>query len=223
MSETSKLYDPNVYPGNLLAELERNGNREPILCLPEDWELSLEYVFTVGLTEREAKIVKQRYQQGMTYESIGMAHGVTRERVRQIDAKALRKLRHPSRWRYIQYGITAVVESVHEVAFQEGYQKGYQFGCLQGYKTAVADVKANKVNYLEHGDLTLEDLELSVRSHNCMYRAGVKCAMDIIDMGYHKLIRVRNFGKKSYDEIIEKLEKLGYDVRNLLPPEAKEL
>ena len=217
MSELNKIYDPNVYPGNLLIALAKFGNREPLKTLPADWEVSLEYVITNGLTEREAGIVKLRYQQGMTYDSIGKVYGVTRERVRQIDAKALRKLRHPSRWRYIQYGINGVVDSIKETAFQEGYQRGIQFG----YKKAIADAKANSVNHLEYGDLKLEDLDLSVRSFNCMYRAGVKCAVDIVDMGYRGLVLVRGFGKRSYDEVIEKLAQFGYDVSNLLPPEGE--
>ena len=212
-----KPYDPNVYPGKLLAVIEDGGCRENLQTLPKDWEVSLEYVIANGLTEREAGIVKLRYQQGMTYDSIGKVYGVTRERVRQIDAKAIRKLRHPGRWRYIQYGINGVVDAIKETAFQEGYQKGVQFG----YKKALADAKTGKVNHLEHGDLTLEDLDLSVRSFNCLYRAGAKCAMDIVDMGYHKLIHVRNFGKRSYDEVIGRLKQFGYDVSNLLPPEEE--
>lgn len=107
MSEMNRPYDPNVYPGKLLAEIEKFGNREPLQTLPADWEISLEYAITNGLTEREANIVKMRYQQGMTYDSIGKVYGITRERVRQIHNKALRKFRHPSLWRYIQYGIVS--------------------------------------------------------------------------------------------------------------------
>lgn len=54
-----------------------------------------------GLTPREAKVLRMRFGIGMntdhTLEEVGKQFDVTRERIRQIEAKALRKLRHPSR------------------------------------------------------------------------------------------------------------------------------
>ena len=58
------------------------------------------------LTEREAKIIKLRFGIGVGYprtlEEVGHIFNVTRERVRQIEAKAIRKLRHPSRSKYLR-------------------------------------------------------------------------------------------------------------------------
>ena len=54
-----------------------------------------------SLTEREEKVLRMRFGIGIksdhTLEEVGQEFGVTRERIRQIEAKALRKLRHPSR------------------------------------------------------------------------------------------------------------------------------
>ena len=49
------------------------------------------------MSERETYVLDRRFVKDMTFEEIAKEHGVTRERIRQIEAKALRKLRHPSR------------------------------------------------------------------------------------------------------------------------------
>jgi RNA polymerase primary sigma factor len=58
------------------------------------------------LTERESKVLKLRFglegSKQMTLEEVGKVFGVTRERIRQIEAKALRKLKHPSRRKKLQ-------------------------------------------------------------------------------------------------------------------------
>ena len=59
-----------------------------------------------ALSDREAKVLKMRFGlnggKAMTLEEVGQKFGVTRERIRQIEAKALRKLRHPSRRKQLQ-------------------------------------------------------------------------------------------------------------------------
>jgi len=58
------------------------------------------------LTDRERKIIVLRYgledDRSRTLEEVGQEFNVTRERIRQIEAKALRKLRHPSRSRKLK-------------------------------------------------------------------------------------------------------------------------
>jgi RNA polymerase primary sigma factor len=59
-----------------------------------------------SLTPREERIVRMRFGLGMnndhTLEEVGKRFSLTRERIRQIEAKALRKLRHPSRSRVLR-------------------------------------------------------------------------------------------------------------------------
>ena len=59
-----------------------------------------------SLTERESKVLRMRFglagDKPLTLEEVGKVFGVTRERIRQIESKALRKLRHPSRRRKLQ-------------------------------------------------------------------------------------------------------------------------
>ena len=63
-------------------------------------------------------------------------------------------------------------------------------------------------------DKNIEDLELSVRSYNCLKRAGIHKVSDLIQKSEDDMLKVRNLGRKSLDEVINKLEKLGLGLRS---------
>ena len=60
-------------------------------------------------------------------------------------------------------------------------------------------------------EMSIEDLELSVRSFNCLKRAGISTVEDIINMTESELMKVRNLGKKSLDEVTFKIHSLGLE------------
>ncbi len=60
-------------------------------------------------------------------------------------------------------------------------------------------------------EMSIEDLELSVRSFNCLKRAGISTVEDITNMTEAEMMKVRNLGKKSLDEVTYKLHSLGLD------------
>ena len=60
-------------------------------------------------------------------------------------------------------------------------------------------------------EMTIEDLELSVRLFNCLKRAGISTVEDISNMTEQEMMKVRNLGKKSLDEVTFKLRSLGLD------------
>ena len=61
--------------------------------------------------------------------------------------------------------------------------------------------------------MTIEELDLSVRSFNCLKRAGINTVEDLISKTEEDMMRVRNLGRKSLEEVVEKLESLGYKLR----------
>ena len=60
-------------------------------------------------------------------------------------------------------------------------------------------------------EMSIEDLELSVRSFNCLKRAGIATVEDLINKTETDMMKVRNLGKKSFDEVTAKLHSLGLD------------
>jgi DNA-directed RNA polymerase subunit alpha len=62
-------------------------------------------------------------------------------------------------------------------------------------------------------EMTIEELDLSVRSFNCLKRAGIDTVEDLVSRTEDEMIKVRNLGKKSLEEVIQKLESLGLALR----------
>ena len=62
-------------------------------------------------------------------------------------------------------------------------------------------------------DILIEELELGVRSYNCLKRAGIQTVGDLITKSEGELAAIPNFGKKSIDEVIETLNARGLDLR----------
>ena len=62
-------------------------------------------------------------------------------------------------------------------------------------------------------EMTIEELDMSVRSFNCLKRAGINTVEDLICKTEEDMIKVRNLGKKSLEEVIQKLHSLGLDLK----------
>ena len=60
-------------------------------------------------------------------------------------------------------------------------------------------------------EMSIEELELSVRSYNCLKRANISTVEDLISKTESEMMKVRNLGKKSFDEVTAKLHSLGLD------------
>ena len=63
-------------------------------------------------------------------------------------------------------------------------------------------------------EMSIEELELSVRSFNCLKRAGIATVEDLTNKTETDMLKVRNLGKKSFDEVVAKLHSLGLDFAN---------
>ena len=62
-------------------------------------------------------------------------------------------------------------------------------------------------------EMTIEELDMSVRSFNCLKRAGIDTVEDLTNRTEEDMIKVRNLGKKSLEEVIQKLRSLGLELK----------
>ena len=82
-------------------------------------------------------------------------------------------------------------------------------------KNAVIMVEPEETKKVKVLEMTIEELDLSVRSFNCLKRAGIDTVEDLINRTEEDMIKVRNLGRKSLEEVIQKLHSLGLDLKKV--------
>lgn len=219
-----------TWPYNLLDAIQHVGTKsdfhdEGIINYPitQIQMEALDYCIEHYLTEREQKCIFAQFKEDLTLEEVGKRFNVGKERIRQINAKSIRKLRHPSRFNLIRYGLGRLVtnEKQRKVELLE-HELSDKIFELE-IRTAAINRKLERLDEeypdivdkieTEHGlmDTAVSDLGLSVRSYNCLIRAGCATVSDVITkIEDGSIIGIRNLGRHSCSEIANKLIDMGY-------------
>ena len=201
------IKEKKEYPKNLLSQVFVNGLPTD---LPDDVALVLEYIIQKTLTEREGRVLDMRYKRYMTMAAIGEEYGLRAERIRQIEAKAVRKLRHPSRSRYILMGMEGYINYLRDTAVDERlreYKK--EIVTLEKKIAELTDTEyEEEKNELENAPLA--ELDLSVRTFNILYRAGYSTVKELLDADAEKIVSLPNLGLKNFSDLIDVLSEKGF-------------
>ncbi len=95
------------------------------------------------------------------------------------------------------------------------------FGLARELNTAAEGVEIGPapVDVLVSSELSvpIEDLDLSVRSYNCLKREGINTLSELVALSEHQLMNIRNFGQKSVDEVRDKLIEMGLSLKDSVP------
>jgi DNA-directed RNA polymerase subunit alpha len=92
---------------------------------------------------------------------------------------------------------------------------------MDDYDALVPDeIAPIEVSGQEHLDLPIEALDLSERPRNCLRRAQVQTVGELIEKSEEDLLNVTNFGQKSLEEVVAKLDELGFSLRNYADSEG---
>lgn len=138
------------------------------------------------LSEREQMIMWSRYAEKKTLREVALEFNVVAERIRQIEAKALRKLGHPRN----RSCVMAISVKQHQDEISEYEEEMKKNGALP---KVIAEIP-------------IEELDLSIRPYNCLRRAGISTIEQLQQVPEEKLWRLRNLGRKSMEEIQSKLK-----------------
>lgn len=194
------------YPANILAAalgLDRDDPASNVELAGYDLRPMYELGF---LTERERQVMSYRYFDKMTLDEVAVVYSVTRERIRQIEAKALRKIR-ARRNKWSIYSKDEVYDNV---------------------KRSLEEIKA----VIDGGEVTLSTqsadictLDLSVRAYNCLHRSGITTIQELIAFDknqseeyangrYNRTwLGIRNMGRNTLKEVHDRvLDRIGYEI-----------
>ena len=195
------------YPDNLLAAIIDTTKLDPLDSFSREQQAGLNYaLFT--LEDREQEVLRMRYEEGLTISEIAAEFSVSQGRVRQIESKALVRLRYPYRWNYIKMGITGYLQYKARSEYNRGYSDGHRAGYADGFE----DGKRGVTRELGPDHILnqpLEQLNLSVRPHNCLVSKHCKTIGDVARLSEDQIRVIRNFGRKSAAEVAQKLKDIG--------------
>jgi DNA-directed RNA polymerase subunit alpha len=95
------------------------------------------------------------------------------------------------------------------------------FGLARELNTAAEGVEIGPapVEVVTEGELSIpiEDLDLSVRSYNCLKREGINTVSELVALSEAQLMNIRNFGQKSVFEVRDKLTEMGLSLKDAVP------
>ena len=193
------------YPENLIIEigLENVFEANEYVPLSDDQLTGLEHAIST-LKPAERTILKLRYNDLLTWRKIGETFERSPERVRQLGQRGIRKLRHPSRLPYIQFGM-------------QGYTEWMEKKRVAEEALLNASLVDNPESLLEHLDyIPVENIGLSYRSISCLSYAGIKTVGQLYRMIKQKpewAESIRNLGYRGKSDIRRALKKYGLSIQ----------
>ena len=199
------LWPHNLYASVFGAETE----------LPVDVDDAIEYALS-KVSQRESLVVFHRFKESLSLEDVSNEIAVTKERVRQIENKALKKLKHPVLSNVLKKGLALHLK---EVELENVQKKAANAALLAQADMDISKYLAEEEAMVQASSDMLKTpisyINFDVRAFNCLMRAGLKTVGDILKTPYADLIHIHNLGRKSLEHVIFKLKEHGFDYLEL--------
>lgn len=221
--EEIKKLDDHPFPFNAL---EITMSEEEITNIPLSLIDDVEKLIMNSdvIKPRELDCFLKHFRDGITLEEIGKQLEVSRERVRQLCWLACKKLKHlilnydkmVERERKLQQEKEQMEKlEEHRREIIEIFRQSGVYNEDMVIEFGTVEVCPSESSYLKQTlNTTIEEMDLSVRSFNCLRRAGIQTLEDLTKHTENEMYKVRNLGKKSLREIKEKLLGFGLSFKD---------
>lgn len=206
------------FPFNLVADVFFLRTQEKIESISDKTAAGSLIALSL-LTEDEKALMTMWYERRMSNTAISKALGVTTARATLIREKSLRKLRHPSRSKYMGDGFLADEtdrEKYKRQGYNDGYEDGVKVGLNAGLSLCLTEEESTARKQLTAAEmieraclLRLEELDLNVRSYNCLRRAGCWTIADVLALTREQILTIRGLGVGSISVVADTLCRFG--------------
>lgn len=183
----------NSHQYNLLFN-KITGNEGMFIIHPSDFNKSVEFVINRYLPEKEKEIIKMRFGIGkdchaMTQKEIGEILKITKTRVGQLEHLAIAKLsRNKASINILEMGLEKYIKNINTGSIVDEEMELY-------FKTF------SSASYI-----TIHDLGLNARITNVLTRNNINYLFELLGVPSIKLLEIREFGKKSLEEVETKID-----------------
>lgn len=205
-----------TWPDNLWQEVTKNCDAPSngaemgasVLFYP-----NLDEVLSKALNERQQDILRQRYEQGMTYAEIAADYGVGAERIRQIIQRSLRTLREPKYFNMLK--AAPMIEVIKLRVDLDDLTQKYRY-LEQQYADQFGELEKKKVHDRLQIPLAspLYVLNLTTRSYNALVMNGITTVGELVNCRLSDLKKFQKLGSNSLENIIYVLEKNGFTLKS---------
>ena len=192
------------------------GNLE---AYPSNLEESLD-IMLQELPDREREVILCLYEEGLTHYETAERLGVTSERIRQLETKAIRKLRRSNGW--VVVGKDRVISAMEiQKQIENNIAIRTKHEVIMALDDKVASLRkiikdctneAIKKFLKSESDLKIEDLDFSYRTYHCLKRVGINTVDDLRKSITSDLSPIRNLGRSALTEVEEKMASLGFEL-----------
>ena len=174
----------NLYPYNLVTAI--GGWMYINADTPLDCLIGLNFVIETTLTEKEKRVIKNRFEMKKSYKEISSDISEKIEKVKLIEAKALRKLRNPARYRFIMYGLEREISEMKR--FNE---------LSEAHKNAILMSEIKYIYRQYEFDKRIIDILIAneIIHYADLYKILVNNPKD--------LLKIKGIGKRSAEKIID--------------------